>query len=340
MKEFRLPAETVVRQPPVNLAPQDQNLFAHEYEKSFGEVQAVLGTWDFSSEGLLLKSGTGRVDPLSFQQGLPTGKAGLKVQLKGQLYRWTQPRVTIHPQAGRKFLVITDEFSNGYFHWVTDGLPKLALWGDELEKYELVLPAFTQRFGYMLKSLSAWPQLNVRVVNDKERTALEEAVLIPALAPTGNYRPASIRVLGETWRTLVGAGEPTRKLYVSRAKAPWRKIRNEAEVQSYLEQQGFETVYLEDLSFEQQVKLLAETAQLVSNHGAGLTNLLFQREGGRVLEIRQRGDAHNNCYYALANASGLKYSYMLADPVNAQEDTHTADVRVDLNALKVAVESW
>lgn len=333
------PAQVVRRPPPVNLLPEDTALFAHEFEKAFSETAPSEGSWDYTGEGLLLKPRTGRVDVRSFQSGWPAGLAKNKVWLKGLLYRSSQPRRLVTPARGRRFLVITDEFSNGYFHWVTDGLPKLALLGSRLAEFDLVLPAFTHKFGYMLQSLAAWPELHYQVVEAKIRSALTDAVVLPALAPTGNYRPESILALGEVWRKTVQPQAPFRRLYVSRAKAPWRKIHNEAEVKQLLQRHGFETVTLEDLDFAGQVKLLAETKTLVSNHGAGLTNLLFQTPGTQVLEIRQRGDAHNNCYYALAAAAGVTYAYVLADPVRAGEDTHTADITVDLKALEAGLLS-
>jgi hypothetical protein len=45
----------------------------------------------------------------------------------------------------------------------------------------------------------------------------------------------------------------------------------------------FQTIYAEDLSFEQQVKICSRARHLVSNHGAGLTNMLFMPQGASVL---------------------------------------------------------
>ncbi|NNM66985.1 MAG: glycosyltransferase family 61 protein [Spirochaetales bacterium] len=320
---------------------KDRGLFQHERERFFEPLQTLTGSWDFTREGLLLKPKTGKVDSRSFQAERPGGLASLKLFLKGIFYRWTQPRKKIQPLPGRQFLIITDEFSNGYFHWVTDALPKLAWLMEELDRFELLLPAFTHRFSYMTESLAAWPQLRWRVVEASCRTAVTDALLVPALAPTGNYRPETLRTLGKTWRTKLGVGKPFRKVYVSRAKAPWRKIRNEAEVEALTRSLDFETVFLEELSFEAQARLLAETQILVSNHGAGLTNMLFQQPGSRVLEIRLRDDAHNNCYFSLASAVELEYAYLLADPAEPKtKSVHTADLLVDVEELASLLKKW
>lgn len=333
-----LPGVSVVRRPPENLDPADESLFAHEYRKAFGPVEVVLGDWDSTADGLLVSSGGVAVEPRWFQSGhLPGGLSGLKVRTKG-LLAWSRPR---HPvPGGRLPLVVTDEFSNGYFHWVADTLPKLWWLRDRLDEVLLVLPWFAEKYPYMAESLALWPSVRTALVPPGTRARLGSSVLVPALAPTGNYRPDLMAGLAADWRRFVGAVAPYKKLYVSRAKAPWRKVRNEDEVWPSLEALGFERVFLEDWSFADQVKLLAETQVLVSNHGAGLTNLLFMPEGTQVVEVRLRGDRANNCYYSLANAVGVHYSYLLAEPADTSgsgPDSHTADVTVDPVALTAVV---
>jgi capsular polysaccharide biosynthesis protein len=71
----------------------------------------------------------------------------------------------------------------------------------------------------------------------------------------------------------------------------------------------------------------------VSNHGAGLTNMLFVRGGGRVLELRHRADNVNNCYFTMASALGLEYFYQTCPSDDPSGDPHTAHLRVDPGAL-------
>jgi len=331
-----LPAVTVERRPPASLVQGDEGLFAHEYQKSFGPVTVQMGSWDSTDQGMLLRPHSPWVESAWFQSGLPRGLAGLKVRAKG-LLALAQPRRPVG--GGLTPLVVTDEFSNGYFHWLADGLPKLWWLRDKLDRVNLILPAFARRFAYMTESLAPWPQLTTTVVDPAVRSGLTGAVLVPSLAPTGNYRPELMAGLAAEWRGFTSPAAPFRRVYISRAKAPWRKIRNEDEVWAVLEAQGFERVFLEDLPFAAQVKLVAETQTLVSNHGAGLTNLMFQVPGTQVVEIRLRGDAANNCYYSLASAVGVDYHYLLADPAVGGTDSHTADLKVDAAALTTLVRN-
>lgn len=310
-----LGAETVRREFPRLIRPEDGRLFAAEASRSFPQVSVQRVSGEFF--------------PAGWEGDLP----GWKGLVKASLVRLTTHRVPFVPTAGRRPLVATDRFSNGYFHWVTETLPRLWWLRSELAGYELVLPAFASRFGYMTESLALFPGLTTRTLDPKTRWALGEATLVPATAPTGNYRPALVGGLGTAWRAKVGPRAPFRKLYVSRSKAARRRIANEDEVRTFLESQGFETVHLEGLAFADQVRLLAETEHLVSNHGAGLTNMLFMVPGSRVTEIRLEDDAHNNCFFSLARALDLDYRYHLAPAAVPGTPAHDADLRVDPQGL-------
>lgn len=336
--ELSLPAETLFRRPPLGLVPGEEGLFQHEFTHELAAVVPQTLDVDFLPQGLLVHPGSSRLRSEGFQNGVPRGLAGVKARVRAWHARWQYPRVAYSPSGSRQPLVVTDEFSNGYFHWVGDVLPKLAWLADKLDHYELILPAYAHRFRYMEESLALWPHLRWRVAPAEGRLSLSGALVVPALAITGNYRPRLMQTLGESWRRFVRPSTPSRRVYVSRAKAAWRKIHNEDAVWGSLASLGFERVFLEDLAMADQVKLAAESAVLVSNHGAGLTALAFMVPGTRVLEIRLAGDAHNNCYYALADALGLEYTYVTAPPASRNRDAHTADLVVDVPALLRTLE--
>ena len=151
-----------------------------------------------------------------------------------------------------------------------------------------------------------------------------------------------MRNLSELYRSHCGQLQNTHsfdKVYISRGKARCRKIINEEEVVPLLQELGFQALFFEDYAFEEQVKIMLNARYLVSNHGAGLTNMLFLRPGSSVLELRKCGDNDNNCYFGLASALDLKYYYQLCKAENSDEDAFSADVFVDLKQLRKNVNA-
>lgn len=105
---------------------------------------------------------------------------------------------------------------------------------------------------------------------------------------------------------------------------------------SLVEGYGFTVMQFENLTFEDQVRIASGARFLVSNHGAGLMNMLFMPTSSRVLEIRKR-DPQMLCFYSLASGLGLDYFYVFADEVDPQEDSHNTDLLVDCDRLEQAV---
>ena len=80
---------------------------------------------------------------------------------------------------------------------------------------------------------------------------------------------------------------------------------------------------------------MSRARYVVSNHGAGLTNMLFMKDGARVLELRHVSDYVNNCYFILASALQFDYLYQLCEPKPDQcGSTHSGPHRRPARAGK------
>jgi capsular polysaccharide biosynthesis protein len=160
--------------------------------------------------------------------------------------------------------------------------------------------------------------------------------LIPShTANTGNYNHTLINELRDKFLGNIKI-KGKRKIFISRLKAPKRKISNEQDVVNYLKSHNWEIHYFEDYSFKKQIEIISETKYLIGLHGAGLTNMLFMREGGKVLELRNENDNHNNCYFSLASELNHEYYYQLSKGNSIE--THTVDIKVDIDLLKKNIE--
>jgi len=102
-----------------------------------------------------------------------------------------------------------------------------------------------------------------------------------------------------------------KRIYISRAKARWRRLtdQSEGDVRSVLEARGFETVFLEDMAWTEQVLLLSGAEFIAGLHGAGLANILFAK-AGTLLELHNPLEARS--YFALmARELNMRYAYII-----------------------------
>lgn len=230
---------------------------------------------------------------------------------------------------------IIDGWSMGYFHWFGDALPRLLVAQNEYkEDFTVVLPELYSQQEYIISSLQLLGIQNIIWLKTNEVLQCKRLLFISHAAPTGNYREGLMLELREKIKEAyqISSQSSFRKVYVSRKKAVRRKILNELALEELLENKGFEIVILEDLTWEEQVKLLNETKYLVAQHGAGLTNLIFMSPKTKVLELRRKADDHNNCYFSLSSAMQIDYYYQLCEADS--DNTFEANLVVDLESLK------
>ncbi|MBV8253527.1 MAG: glycosyltransferase family 61 protein [Chitinophaga sp.] len=225
---------------------------------------------------------------------------------------------------------ITDEWSGEYFHWLTDALTRWTAVEGKTRVSLIILPERYQQIPYVQASLQL---LNIKAYfyNTRKRLLVKELILPAHTAATGNYNEQIIQQLREKFIGKIHT-TPHRKLYVSRKKAARRTIQNEIEVIALLEEQGYEIHCFEDYHFAEQVALMQQAKVLIGLHGAGLTNMLFMPAGGQILELRNEGDSHNNCFFSLASALQHQYYYL----TNTGNTADTFNVEIIVNIKRLA----
>ncbi|PZX56664.1 glycosyltransferase family 61 protein [Algoriphagus chordae] len=311
----------VTRKPPANLRKEDEKLFSDAYEANFSietirhlKNTLVLQDTVFSLSRLRFYSSHTHVHSLGI---LPLGKRAVYCMTK----KWKRI-----PHA----IWITDEWSANYFHWITDCLPRLWIGLNREISDQVILPDSYQHLPFVCQSL-ALLNINPIYYQSNENLLVEDLVLTPRTATFPNFNQDLVQNTRNKLQ-ISPSIEPFRRVYVSRKFAPKRKIHNEESVESMLAEYGFEVIYAEDLSFQEQIRLMSETKILVSLHGAALTNMIFLPEESKVVELRNQGDSISQCYFNLANALDLPYYYTLNQ--GDSKDSIMSDFTVDIEALK------
>jgi len=321
------------RRLPVNLKQDDLELFSREIERVIPQTRLLeIRNTCVSSDGLLFRAAKILPESFAFPSNMRDWRTRsvLKFFVVNYLFR-------SHRRYERHRLWVTDDWSSGYFHWLTDVLTRLFTIKDRLPDMVLLLPGKYEELDFVRSSLKPFPLRGVEFIAQSEVLFCEKLMLPTHTAPSGNYNEELIRGVRNL---LVGfysdrvSSSLSDRIYISRGRARKRKIKNEEEVIEILREFDFKTVYAEDCSFEQQVKIAANATYLVSNHGAGLSNMLFMNPGSSVLEMRNKADRVNNCYFTLASALGLNYFYQACESERPGEEAHTANLWVDVRQLR------
>ena len=222
---------------------------------------------------------------------------------------------------------IVERACHNHSHWLTAHLPKLLFLKDHDSLSDLVLPERrTAVMDQSMRMLGIEPK-DYRTFRSDRPLVIDELRLVGA----DRFDP---RLLGALRTRFARPGAPTamRKVMISREGSRGRRLLNERELRPIVDRAGFEIVRMEDLDFEQQVRLMQETRILLAPHGAGLTNMIFCPAGGHIVELADPGFPNPN-FYALACSMGLHYWLIEAEATKAAHPLDR-DLSVDPGTLE------
>jgi capsular polysaccharide biosynthesis protein len=232
-----------------------------------------------------------------------------------------------------RYLVVHDEWSANYFHWLTDTVTRLYLVKDFLQEVTLILPeSFCLSFHQY--TIEKFGVKKVQFINDRKIFCVKKIILPAHTRPAENPVLLRAAVAFLTREIKVSTRTYGDRIYISRRNASVRQIINEHEVINCLRNYGFEILNIEEYSFEDQVNILYHAKYLVSIHGAGLTNLMFMPTGSSILELRKKGGSEiYNCYYTLATVFNHRYFYQACES-DSDESPQKANIYVDVEKLR------
>jgi len=335
-KQEIIEAKTAKRKPAKNVTPKDSNLFAHELEKKIPSVFVLELSTIYLLNGYLLdlsdfKSFNSYTHTYPISKKRDTLNFG-KVILSNLLSKTKEIENAV-------FAI--DDWSDGYFHWLTDTVPRILVAQKAInhqENKELLLPKKLEKYDF---TQITGKKLNQELYFYEENQVykIKKLILPSHIADSGNYDKELMKEIRRLLTNVVGENinngkkhNPNKKIYISRQKSRYRKINNENQVQELLKKYNYEIHYFEDYSFQKQIELMQQTSSLIGLHGAGLTNMLFMNPNTKILEIRNQEDKHNNCYFSLASDLEIDYYYLLSK--GDSSETHTVNVDVDIEKLE------
>lgn len=235
--------------------------------------------------------------------------------------------ITAAPTGATVALVHNQFSAINYFHWLIEALPRLIIVKITRPDCYLAVPAPVPEFIAMTAGLLGFNNL---LPIAQEQIVKASHVLLPeATHVEGHQDPYLMQQVRE--QLLQGLGyqlkKPFRRIYVSRSRQRMRKLLNEAELDALLDRYEFETVYFEDMSFQEQVKTVLEASILMGVHGANLTNMLFMQPDAVLVELMNE-QAPNLVYFRMASYLSLHYYCVPCAVAAGEEKTNNANLMV------------
>ncbi|MFD2207691.1 glycosyltransferase family 61 protein [Kiloniella antarctica] len=225
---------------------------------------------------------------------------------------------SLYRKSSESGLWVTDSWSFNYYHWLTDTIPRLYLARNHGVRAQLYLPKICITPKFITASLELLNEKQPIYIKRNIESLRVKKLFLPTYAgEIGNNHAPTIRAVAKKFRSHWNkSADIKRRVYISRKLAPNRIIKNEDEILPILEKFGFEAISFETLSFTEQVELAASCEMIVGPHGAGLTNIMFMPEGGKVVEFHPQRTEINQCYFNLSHAMHHTYQYLIADNID------------------------
>lgn len=222
---------------------------------------------------------------------------------------------------------VINEWSNNYFHWLTEVLPKVYYLKTQIPTFSVLLPV-NYSSSFQIESLKI---LDVPIIYFEGVAFLKTVYLPDRQAPySAHYNPIILRSMVAILKSKIDCSYNLGPfIYITRRRAEIRKLANEKAVLKILNDLSFEIVEFENLNFYQQVSVASHAKIIVGCHGAGLTNLMFCEPDTSIYEFSLDGETMDKCYYTLADACNLNYYYQFCPSANNSSDYHFSDLEVD-----------
>lgn len=235
-------------------------------------------------------------------------------------------------------VLLHHSWADGYFHWVAESLTRL----EGIEKYvqeterrpKLIVGPELNSFqeeslallGYDRSDLIRWQFAYCGV----------DRLVVPSMRreiDPPNPSPFSHRWLRETLRERatrdVDTTQFSKRVYISRDDAESRRVVNETDVMDVLEEYGFESYTLSNMTVEETIALFARAECIVAPHGAGLADLIYT-EDVSVIEFMPE-DRINGIFYMVTKQVDGWYGYLACD-------MRGVDIEVDIGHLEEIVD--
>jgi len=202
---------------------------------------------------------------------------------------------------------------DNYYHWYIDSIPRLFwLWESNIKTMSSICLLCSKKLNREEEEILLClvpPNVQLKYVKPYQTHFSFTYIFLPFLSGSNsaNLSDKYLNFFLEKMIKNFDLKDSNRlKIFVSREKAAKRRFLNHDAVNKWMKDNGFYVLFLEELSIREQANYFYNAEIVISQHGAGLTNLLFSKSAS-VIEIFSSPNVYHNHYKSLCESKGLKY---------------------------------
>ena len=249
-----------------------------------------------------------------------------------------------------------DSCSSNYAHWLTEVLPRIALFcsQDEYNKIPIIVDAFTHKnYSESLKFIVGNDRPIIQVSNHvaikvKKLYHVSTVGYVPFdfrcsvdMPPEqGKFSPGALNLMVAACTKYALKDELMPKKVYIRRNSYNKYVLNQLSVELFLVKQGFYIIQPEEMDFLKQIEIFRNADIVVGTSGAAMANLIFSSNNTKIVILI--GDSKRVSYYYwqnIARAVGLSVSYVLGRVPASQQGNNQPDFLINLADLSRALET-
>lgn len=260
------------------------------------------------------------------EQAGALGKYSARNPWNGLELDWSTCEVKVNEKVTGKAIHFCDDYSPNYFHWLTECLPRMWIIDQFPEYAETPLLVDEQLPKACIQSLEMiknkreiiWVKKNAlyeveELIYPSTLSMIHDNYGLPKLTDDALISPEGVEYVRKSFLKVGSKGK--RKLFIARRSSGYRDLLNSEEIEQILLDDGFEIVFPERMSFQNQVKVFSQASIIISQTAAGLANLIFAPADCKVYALTTKAIHNFYVFSMLADACGIELRYILGNPV-------------------------
>ncbi len=236
-----------------------------------------------------------------------------------------------------KVLSLQNKLDNNYFHWTMESLFRILVIYENpaFQEYNVLIKDGGSRFMFdSLQFLFQLPKERIITKRLLENIKADKAMVVsfPHIRDertemTNTYYPYLIRKFNQLAHKRLQENikniktNMPKNILVSRKNAIERRIVNEDDFLQKLKKFDFNAVYLEELTFVEQVSLFYGAENVIVLHGAGITNIIYGKNPLLIELFPKERKIRDAFYFAqITSALQFKHEVIFYNSYNTEQD--------------------